>query len=158
VGFLISDAAARAMYAGGRGNATARRYARFWAWIIAHRLMPRRWVVLDVVGRTSGRIVSLPLGMTEQDGRWYLVPVLGGRSNWVLNVRAAAGRAHLRGRLHGPVRLVEIPVAERAPIIKRYLQIAPGGRPHIPVDRNAPLSAFEAIADRYPVFRVEFEA
>jgi hypothetical protein len=52
-------------------------------------------------------------------------------------------------------RLVEIPVDERAPIIKRYLQKVPGARPHIPVDRNASLAEFEAIAQRYPVFQVE---
>jgi hypothetical protein len=40
------------------------------------------------------------------------------------------------------------------PIIKRYLQKAPGARPHIPVDRHAALADFQAIAARYPVFRV----
>ena len=51
-------------------------------------------------------------------------------------------------------RLVEVPVSERAPIIKRYLEKVPGARPHIPVDRHAPVADFEAIAPRYPVFRV----
>ena len=36
-----------------------------------------------------------------------------------------------------------------------YIQKVPGGRPHIPVDRDAPLADFAAIADRYPVFLVE---
>jgi polyisoprenoid-binding protein YceI len=30
----------------------------------------------------------------------------------------------------------------------------PGARPHVPVDRRAPLAEFEAIAARYPAFRV----
>lgn len=29
-----------------------------------------------------------------------------------------------------------------------------GARPHVPVDRRAPLAAFAQVADRYPVFRV----
>jgi hypothetical protein len=47
-----------------------------------------------------------------------------------------------------------VPVSERPPIIKRYLQNAPGSRPHIPVSRRATVADFEAIAPRYPVFRV----
>jgi hypothetical protein len=51
-----------------------------------------------------------------------------------------------------------VPSAECAPIIRRYLEVAPGARPHIPVDRNAPLSEFERIAADYPVFKVESPA
>ena len=151
----FSDDELRAMYPGGRGNATARRFARFWGWVQGVGLLPRRWVTLEVPGRTSGRTTSFPLGMADLQGQWYLVSMLGERCHWVMNVRAADGRAVLhRGRRH-ECRLVEVPVAERAPIIKRYLQKVPGGRPHIPVDRTAPVSDFEAIAAKYPVFRVE---
>jgi hypothetical protein len=38
--------------------------------------------------------------------------------------------------------------------LRRYLKLAPGARPHIPVDRRAPLAEFEAIAADYPVFRI----
>ena len=46
------------------------------------------------------------------------------------------------------------PVAERAPVLKDYLQRAPGARPHVPIDKDAPLEAFAEIAPRIPVFRV----
>jgi hypothetical protein len=92
--------------------------------------------------------------MADLDGTWYLVPMLGERCNWVQNVRAAGGRATLRHGRAVACRLIEMPVSERAPIIKRYLQQVPGARPHIPVDRHAPLAEFEAIAPRYPAFRV----
>lgn len=151
---LISADAARAMYAGNRANPTARRLARFWAVVIVLGLLPKRWVVLEVVGRRSGRIVRFPLGMADWEGQWYLVPMLGEQCNWVRNVRAAGGRATLRHRRAIPCRLVEVPASQRAPIIKRYLNKAPGGRPHIPVDRHVPLAEFEAISSRYPVFRV----
>jgi polyisoprenoid-binding protein YceI len=144
----------RAMYPGGRADPTARRLARIWAGVFGLGLMPRRWVSLEVPGRRSGRVTRFPLGMADLDGRWYLVPMLGERCNWVRNVRAAGGRATLRRRRAVACRLVEVPAGERAPIIKRYLQKVPGGRPHIPVDRRAPVADFEAIAPRYPVFRV----
>ena len=35
------------------------------------------------------------------------------------------------------------------------LQVAPGARPHLPVDRTAPLTEFARIAADYPVFRIE---
>lgn len=44
--------------------------------------------------------------------------------------------------------------ADRPPILRRYLEVAPGGRPHIPVDRRAPLADFEQVATEYPVFRI----
>jgi hypothetical protein len=52
------------------------------------------------------------------------------------------------------VRLVEVPVDERAAIIKCYLQQVPGARPHIPLDRHRPVADFAAIAAQIPVFRV----
>jgi polyisoprenoid-binding protein YceI len=145
----------RAMYRGGRAGAAARRYARVWCTVFAFGLAPRRWVMLEVAGRRSGRLTRFPLGMADWDGKWYLVPMLGERCNWVQNVRAAGGQATLRHGRAVACRLVELPVGERAPIIKRYLQQVPGARPHIPVDRHAPVPDFEPIAPRYPVFRVD---
>jgi hypothetical protein len=147
----------RAMYAGGRGNTTARRFARLWAAVFGLGLVPRRWITLEVPGRRTGRRTSFPLGMTDWQGRWYLVPMLGGDCNWVRNVRAADGRAVIRHRRRRPCLLVEIPAADRAPILRRFLQQIPGARPHVPVDRNDPLDAFAAVSDRYPAFRVDFE-
>jgi polyisoprenoid-binding protein YceI len=151
---FISDESLRAMYPGGRADATARRFSRLWAAMFGLGLAPKRWVTLEVAGRRSGRVTRFPLGMADVDGEWYLVPMLGERCNWVLNVRAADGRVTLRHRRAVECRLVEVPVSERAPIIKRYLGRVPGARPHLPVGRHAPLAGFEAIADRYPVFRV----
>jgi deazaflavin-dependent oxidoreductase (nitroreductase family) len=142
------------MYVGGRADATARRLSHFWAAVFRVGLLPKRWVTLEVAGRRSNRPVQFPLGMARSDGDWYLVSMLGEHCNWVRNVRAAGGRAVLRGQSAIQCQLVEVPVAERAPILKRYLEQVPGGRPHIAVDHRAPAAAFEAVAARYPVFRV----
>lgn len=151
----FSAAGLRAMYAGGRAGPAARRFARLWATVFGLGLSRKRWVTLEVAGRKSGRVMRIPLGMADWHGQWYLVPMLGGRCNWVLNARAADGRVTLRHGRARASRLVELPVSDRAPIIKRYLQQVPGARPHIPVDRHAPVTDFEAIAPDYPVFRVE---
>ena len=143
----------RAMYAGGRGNETARRAARFWNNVFRLGLLPKGWVTLEVLGRRTGQVTRFPLVMADVGGQWYIVAMLG-ECNWVRNVRAAEGRASLRRRRTRQVRLVEMPVEDRAPIIKRFVERAPGGRPHIPVDRHEPVAAFEAIAARYPVFQV----
>lgn len=154
----ISDEALRTMYAGGRGNSTARRYARVWAAVFGAGLSRRRWVTLEVAGRRTGRPTRFPLGMADWHGDWYLVSMLGGDCNWVRNVRAAGGLATIRHGRARACRLIEVPVDQRAPILKRYLQKVPGARPHIAIDPRAPLSAFEAIAARYPAFRVQSAA
>lgn len=150
----ISGERLRAMYAGGRADATARRLARLWAAIFRLGLMPRRWVTLEVTGRRSGRTTRFPLGMARLDGHWYLVSMLGEGCNWVQNVRAAHGLVTLR---HGSAMrclLQEVPIDERSPVLKRYLRQVPGARPHIPVSRDADVTDFDAIASRYPVFLV----
>jgi len=150
----ISGDRLRAMYAGARADATARRLARIWAAVFSLGLPTRRWVTLEVTGRRSGRTTRFPLGMARLDGRWYLVSMLGEHCNWVRNVRAAQGVVTLRHGRAIRCRLQEVPVGERPPILRRYLQQVPGARPHFPVSRHADITDFEAIASRYPVFLV----
>ena len=80
--------------------------------------------------------------------------MLGERANWVRNVRAAGGRAVLRHGKKETVRLEEVPVDQRPAILRQYLAVAPGARPHIPVDRNAPVSDFVTVAPGIPVFLI----
>ena len=87
----------------------------------------------------------------------YLVSMLGKNPNWVRNLKAASGRAVLCHGRREAIHLEEVDPSVRAPILRRYLQVAPGARPHIPVDRRAPLAEFQRIARDYPVFRVRAE-
>jgi hypothetical protein len=93
--------------------------------------------------------------MADWENNWYLVSMLGNDCNWVRNVRAAGGLVTIRRGRARARHPVEVPAEERAPILTRYLQKVPGARPHLPIGRNAPLAAFEAIGAGYPVFRVE---
>ena len=88
------------------------------------------------------------------EGQRYLVSMLGENVSWVQNVRAAGGRAVLRSGAREHVQLEDVPVGQRAPLLKTYLLRAPGARPHIPVNKDAPLAEFEKIAASFPVFRV----
>lgn len=145
----------RWMYRGGRPGALAKAMNRVSAiQFSAGLLSPARAVTLEVTGRASGRVISLPMAVADYQGQRYLVSMLGNDANWVRNVRAAGGLATLRRRGREQVLLEEVPVSERPPILRRYLDVAPGARPHLPVDRHAPLADFGRIADQFPVFRI----
>ena len=141
-------------YRGGRPNAVARFLNRISAILHSTGIAPNYMVTLEVVGRKSGKTISFPLVMAVVDGERYLVAMLGEKANWVQNLRAAGGRATLRHGVTEEVRLEEVDAALRPPILKAYLKRAPGGRPHIPVDKDAPLAEFEKVAAEIPVFRV----
>ena len=112
---------------------------------------------LEVRGRHTGRPHLFPVMVADYEHENYLVPMLGEGANWVANVRAAGGRAVLHYGRDEVVRLEEVDERDRAPILKRYLQIAPAARPHIPVEPRAPLLEFERIGGRYPVFQIRPE-
>jgi hypothetical protein len=145
----------RIYYRDGRATAAGRAFARFWTSLASVGVVPPVIVSLETIGSRSGRRRAVPMVVGRYEGSEYLVSMLGARSPWVHNVRADGGRAWLRRGAVREVRLVEVPVGERAPVIKIYLGIAAGARPHIPVAPGAPLADFEAIAADYPVFRIE---
>ncbi len=143
------------MYRGGRPNGLTKIINKGWAFIHASGIAPNYMVTLEVVGRQSGKTISFPLAMVVMNGERYLVSMLGAEANWIKNVRAAGGRAQLRHGKTEEVLLREVDIDQRAPILKAYLQIAPGARPHVTIDKDAPLEEFEKAAAQYPVFRVE---
>ena len=143
------------MYRGGHPNRLASILNRRWAIIHSLGISPNYLVTLEVVGRKSGKTIGFPLVMTVMNGERYLVAMLGEDTNWVKNVGAAGGRATLRHGITEQVRPEEVDVSQRAPILKAYLQIAPGARPHMAISKDAPISEFEKVAVQHPVFRVE---
>lgn len=145
---------ARARYAGGRPNDEAKAIHRRYVAGPLPRLVPIA-AVLDVPGRVSGTTIHVPLVIVPYRFHWYLVSMLGERANWVRNVRANEGDAVL---LHGhrrPVHLVEVPVSQRAPIVRRYLLVAWGAHPHMSVTWRSRSGEVAAAAAEYPVFRVD---
>ena len=124
-------------------------------WLIASLGLPPAFIVrLEVTGRRSGKVRSTILLCADHDGERYLVSVLGDASDWVRNVRAASGEAIIRHGRARTVQLEQVPVGDRAPILKAYLKRALGARPLFTVAHDAPIEEFERIAPKYPVFRI----
>jgi deazaflavin-dependent oxidoreductase (nitroreductase family) len=149
----------RWIYRGGRPGPVAKAMNGVTARLYAAGVFSSgRGATLEVRGRRSGKPVSLPVVVADYGGSRYLVSMLGAGANWVRNVQAADGQATLVRRGRHAVRLVEVPVDQRAPILRRYLEVAPGARPHIPVSRKAPPEQFQQIGAQFPVFRIDDRA
>ena len=147
----------RWLYRGQRPNWIARILNRATAAVGSSGVASNYLVTLEVTGRKSGRVASLPLVMVVVDGQRYLVSMLGDNVHWVQNVRAAGGRAVLRSGGREEIQLEEVPTDQRAPILRAYLQRAPGARPHVPVNKDAALAEFQKIAAAFPIFRLSPE-
>jgi hypothetical protein len=90
----------------------------------------------------------------EYEGERYLVAPRG-NTEWVRNVKAAGGEAVLKRGKSERIRLEEIPVDQRALIIKPYLKkTAMATKREFGLDPDAPIEEFERIAPDHPVFRV----
>ena len=144
----------RCLYRGRRPNALARVLNRASAALAAAGLVHHGLGRLETTGRKTGKTISLPVVVAEVDGERYLVSMLGEDVNWVRNVRAAGGRAALQSGRREEVRLDDVPVDRRAPVLKAYLRRAPGARAHFPVGPDASLAEFAKVSADFPVFHV----
>ena len=118
-------------------------------------------ITLEVVGRRSGRKIRVSVTMVRHAGNRYLVS-LNDKSQWVKNVRAAGGSAIIHSGRKTPVKLVEVPADERAPILLGYVNQrafshsgASSARLFFGLAPNPKMEEMQAIANRYPVFRIE---
>ena len=149
------NALMRLFYRGWRPTRFGRWVNRSQSWWSGLGLPPRLQAALEVRGRASGRRRSTAVVIATVEDKRYLVSMLGPQSEWVKNVESAHGDAVIRqGRRHR-VHLAVVPPEERAPILREYVRIARSGRRHFPLPIGAPLSEFEAIAERYPVYRID---
>ena len=142
----------RWLYRGQRPNWIARILNRAMAAVASTGVASNYLETLEVTGRKSGRTFSLPVVLAIVDGQRYLVSMLGDDVQWVRNVRAAGGRAVLRSGDREDIQLEEVPADQRAPILRAYLQRAPGARSHVPVNKDAALAEFQRVAAAFPVF------
>ena len=87
---------------------------------------PRPQHLLVVAGRKSGVVRATPVAILEQAGARYLVAGFDG-ADWIKNVRHQGGRAVLqRGARREHVMLLELPVGERAPILRAFARTVRG--------------------------------
>ena len=144
----------RWQYRGGRPGWSARISNRLGAIAFAAGIGPGHAATLEVRGHKTGRKISFPVVVADYHGDRYLVAMLGHKTKWVRNLRADERAVLLMHRKRENVSLVEDFSGDRAAILRRYLDLAPGARPFFPIDRRAPTGDFERIVNDYPVFRV----
>jgi deazaflavin-dependent oxidoreductase (nitroreductase family) len=147
-----------------KGNRFERITNRLWYRVVASGLVPRRWpgsprigsTTLEVRGRKSGAIRRIPVTWVEFEGNRYLVAMLGEESDWVHNARASGGDVWFKRGRRRKAHLEELPMAERAPVLAEWYKRVGNSTPkhYIGLPANAPLSDFERIAPRWPVWRV----
>jgi deazaflavin-dependent oxidoreductase (nitroreductase family) len=142
------------LYPGRRPTRFTVRLNSFSSWLGSLGVAPSFMVSLETRGRRTGKALRVALVMVQMGADNFLVSMLGKNADWVLNVQASGGEAVLRHGTVEQIRLVPVPVAQRAPILKAYVERAPGGRPHFDMGPDAPLEEFAQVAERYPVFRV----
>jgi hypothetical protein len=115
---------------------------------------PGHAATVEIRGRKTGQPISFPVVVADYHGQRYLVAMLGQQTKWVSNVRADGQAVLLGRRKRENVSLVEDFSDDRAAVLCRYLDLAPGARPFFSIDRRAPLEDFERIVNDYPVFRL----
>jgi hypothetical protein len=138
---------------------------------IKYRLIPwytslgltKRTVTLEVPGRKSGKPTRISLSRTDYGGYSYFVS-LAGESGWVRNVRAAGGQATILSGGRKSVRLEEVSPVERAPVLLAYVQKrafthsgSQSARHFFGLEPNPTLEDMQAVAERFIVFRINYE-
>lgn len=111
--------------------------------------------VLAVRGRTSGEWRTTPVNPLRVAGERYLVAPRG-QTQWVRNLRIAGGGELRKGRSTEAFTAIEVPDAEKPPILREYLRAWAWevGRFFDGVSASSSDDELRAIAPGFPVFRI----
>jgi deazaflavin-dependent oxidoreductase (nitroreductase family) len=127
---------------------------RLFGWLAGKGLGPKKTVDLEVRGRKSGLPRRTAVNIVVFEGTRYLVAPRGD-TEWSRNARAASEAVIHRGKPE-QVRLADVPEAERAPIIQKYLrENALVTKREFGIEPDSPIEEFQRIAGSHPVFRIE---
>jgi deazaflavin-dependent oxidoreductase (nitroreductase family) len=114
--------------------------------------------VLHVKGRRSGEPRAFPIAVLSLTGGKYIIQAFP-KAAWVANVRGADTVALSRGRRTSTVRLVEVPVEERRPLLREVVSTgaASVGKRYVTTGlaESPTPEGVAAAAERIAVFRVE---
>ncbi|MEU6403401.1 nitroreductase family deazaflavin-dependent oxidoreductase [Streptomyces sp. NPDC046985] len=103
------------------GSTWGGRFNRVIGWLARHGLSLAGSAELSVRGRKSGALQRIPVNPHTYEGAQYLVSARG-HSQWVRNMRAAGGGELRVGRRVRPFTAVELPDAEKLPVLRTYLE------------------------------------
>jgi deazaflavin-dependent oxidoreductase (nitroreductase family) len=123
-------------------------------WLVRLGIRPSHMRVLEVRGRRSGRLYTLPVDLLEHEQHLYLVAPRG-RTQWARNVAASEWIVLRRGARRDRYTARPLADAEKPPVLQAYLDTFKSevGR-FFPVPPGAPLDAFVPLAPRYPAFEL----
>jgi deazaflavin-dependent oxidoreductase (nitroreductase family) len=102
------------------GPFTNRVFNPFMAWLVRRGVRVAGAAVLEVRGRKSGEPRTTPVNPLTLDGERYLLAPRG-ETEWVRNMRVSGGGALLTRGAREEFTAVEVPDAEKLPIIRAYL-------------------------------------
>ncbi|WP_234539136.1 nitroreductase/quinone reductase family protein [Streptomyces shenzhenensis] len=104
-----------------KANALAVRMNGLVGWLARHGISFAGSAELSVRGRKSGKMQRVPVNPHTYDGGQYLVSARG-NSQWVRNMRVAGGGELRVGRKVQEFTVVELPDAEKLPVLRAYLE------------------------------------
>ncbi|HUI25554.1 MAG TPA: nitroreductase/quinone reductase family protein [Candidatus Kryptonia bacterium] len=132
----------------------ARLFNRAIGAVVGFGIGPAHMRVLEVRGRKTGKLYSLPVDLLSHQGKPYLVAPRG-NTQWVRNAEAGATVTLRRGTQAERYRLRPLTNAEKPPIIKAYLDAFHREvQRFFPVPAGSPVDAFVPLAARYPAFEL----
>ena len=135
-------------------SATEQFFNRAFGFLVGMGFGPSYCYLLQVCGRKSGKLYSMPVNLMEINGKRLLVAPRG-RTQWVRNAEASGEITLKRGSFRERFRLREVGLPDKLPMLKEYLD-----RYHSVVQRyftvraGSPVQAFAEVADRHPVFEL----
>ena len=110
--------------------------------------------LIEVRGRTTGRIYSTPVNLLEFRGKRFLVAGRG-YTQWVRNAEAAGDIALRKGSRRQTFQVRVVPKEERPEILKAYLdRFRPTVQRYFRVPAGSEPAAFVEVAACYPVFEL----
>ena len=110
--------------------------------------------LVEVRGRKTGKVYSTPINLLKLNGKLFLVAPRG-RTQWVRNAETAGELTLKRGRERRRFRVQPLADAEKAEILKDYLErFRSAVQRYFPVPAGSGESAFAPIASNYPVFEL----
>lgn len=115
---------------------------------------PRTAHAITVCGRRSGKPYFTSAHVVDAPGGRYIVSAFG-ETNTIKNLRAAGQTTLMRGRRREDVRLVELPEAERVPMLRAYLKVNPRVSEYFGATADSSDDALAQAAREHTVFRLE---
>lgn len=129
-------------------------FNRILGWLVGLGFGPAYCYLLEVRGRKSGRLFSLPVNLLEIEGKAFLVAPRG-RTQWVRNAEAAGRITLKRGSSRREFALTSVPAVDRPPILKAYLDTFRSVvQVYFLIPAGSPVEQFEGLASEYPVFEL----